>query len=146
MKPKRIHHIGIVMPTEEYARDIMELFGMEEDHAGYVECYQTDVIFTKHGPNESPIEFIIPKGTSVLKDFNGGKGGIAHVCFEVDDCEATSKAMEAKGFKMLEAPKCQRSGLARKDGSDAHDLVINFLRPKYAHGVLFEFVQRINPK
>jgi lactoylglutathione lyase/methylmalonyl-CoA/ethylmalonyl-CoA epimerase len=130
------------MPTEEDARDIMKMFGLEEDHVGYVDCYQTDVIFTKAGAHESPIEFIIPKGTSVLKDFNGGKGGIAHICFEVDDAEGVSRELESKGCKMLESP-CRQAGIARRDGSDAHELKINFLRPKYAHGLLFEFVQRV---
>ena len=58
------------------------------------------------------------------------------------DAEGVSRELESKGGKMLESP-CRRSGFARRDGSDAHELLINFLRPRYAHGILFEFVQRL---
>lgn len=51
------------------------------------------ILFYKKGKNSSPIEFIIPR-EGVLKDFNGGKGGIAHIAFEVDDVEAVRQEME----------------------------------------------------
>jgi lactoylglutathione lyase/methylmalonyl-CoA/ethylmalonyl-CoA epimerase len=134
MKPLRIHHIGIVQPSLEAARTLMDLLGLEEDYTGFVDAYQSDLIFTKYGPRESPIEFIIPR-SGVLKDFNNGKGGLAHLAFEVDDVEAVRREYEQKGMEMLEEKAVR--------GTD--DIIVNFLRPRYSNGVLFEFVQTVAP-
>ncbi|WMI82623.1 VOC family protein [Anaerotignum sp. MB30-C6] len=134
MKPMRMHHVGIVIPTIEKAQEIMDLLGLTIDYTGYVEAYEADLIFTKHGEFDSPIEFIIPQG-GVLKDFNEGRGGIAHVAFEVEDVEAVAKEMQSKGKKMLES--------ASVPGTE--DIKVNFLRPKYSNGILFEFVETVGP-
>jgi lactoylglutathione lyase/methylmalonyl-CoA/ethylmalonyl-CoA epimerase len=134
MKPLRIHHIGIVQPSVEAARNLMDLLGLEEDYTGFVEAYQSDLIFTRHGPRECPLEFIIPR-SGVLKDFNNGKGGIAHIAFEVDDVEGVRKEYEARGMEMLERQAVR--------GTD--DIIVNFLRPKYSQGILCEFVQTVAP-
>lgn len=134
MKPMRIHHIGVVLPTMQAAEHLMDIFGLETDYKGFVDAYKADLIFTKYGDRESPIEFIIPR-EGVLKDFNGGKGGIAHIAFEVDDVEAVREEMEAKGMKMLE----------KKSVRGTDDIMVNFLRPKYSEGILFEFVQTVAP-
>jgi lactoylglutathione lyase/methylmalonyl-CoA/ethylmalonyl-CoA epimerase len=135
MKMKRIHHVGIVLPTIEAAEHLMQLFGMEKDYGGFVEAYQADLIFTKYGEHESPIEFIIPHEGSVLKNFNNGKGGIAHVAFEVDDVEEVRRHFEEQGLHMLEK--------AAVPGTD--DIIVNFLRPKFSENILFEFVQTVAP-
>ena len=134
MKPMRIHHVGVVLPSMENAQALMDLLGLEVDYCGFVEAYNADLVFTKYGPNESPIEFIIPKG-GVLADYNNGKGGIAHIAFEVDDVEAVREEMEAKGLQMLE----------RKAVKGTDDIIVNFLRPKHSQGILFEFVQTVAP-
>lgn len=134
MKPIRMHHVGIVMPTLEKAQELMDLLGLTIDYSGYVDSYESDLFFTKHGEFDSPIEFIIPRG-GVLKDFNGGKGGIAHIAFEVEDVEGVAKEMALKGKEMLEK--------AAVPGTE--DIKVNFLRPRYANGVLFEFVETVGP-
>lgn len=135
MQRKRIHHVGVVLPSLEAVEDVMSLFGLEKDYGGYVESYQADLIFTKYGEHESPIEFIVPHEGSVLKDFNGGKGGIAHIAFEVDDVEAVRREFEAKGRHMLEQKAVK--------GTD--DIVVNFMRPRHSDHILFEFVQTVAP-
>ena len=134
MKPMRIHHVGVVLPSMESAQAVMDLLGLEVDYAGFVDAYNAELVFTKHGDNGSPIEFIIPKG-GVLKDYNNGKGGIAHIAFEVEDVEAVRQEMEAKGLGMLEKEAVK--------GTD--DIIVNFLRPKHSQGILFEFVQTVAP-
>ncbi len=135
MKPMRIHHVGVVLPTMEQAERLMALFGLEEDYRGYVKSYHADLIFTKYGPmSESPIEFIIPR-EGVLKEFNHGKGGIAHIAFEVDDVRAAARELEEKGAEMLE----------RDPVEGTEDIEVNFLRPKYSEGILFELVQTVGP-
>ncbi|MCY6485841.1 VOC family protein [Clostridium aestuarii] len=135
MKPMRMHHVGIVLPTMEAAHKFLETFGLETDYEGYVEAYKADLIFTKYTENESPIELIIPKDGSVLKDFNKGKGGIAHIAYEVEDIEAVRKDFESKGMKMLEGSAVPGTS----------DIIVNFLRPKYGQGILVEYVQTVGP-
>ena len=95
MKPMRLHHVGIVLPTLQKAHDFIEANGLEIDYAGFVDAYHADLIFTKKGPFSSPLEMIIPR-EGVLTKFNNGKGGIAHIAFEVDDVEAVRQEMEAE--------------------------------------------------
>lgn len=135
MKRKRMHHVGVVLPTLEAVNHLMTILGLEKDYQGYVESYQADLVFTKYGEHESPIEFIVPHEGSVLKKFNDGKGGIAHIAWEVDDVEEVRREFEAKGLGMLEQKAVK--------GTD--DIVVNFMRPRCSEHILFEFVQTVAP-
>lgn len=134
MRPMRMHHVGVVLPTVEQAERLIRLFGLKVDYRGYVKSYHADLIFTQYGPNESPIEFTIPH-EGVLTKFNNGKGGIAHIAFEVEDVEAASRELEEQGLEMLEK--------APVEGTS--DIIVNFLRPRYSEGILFELVQTVGP-
>lgn len=135
MKPMRLHHVGIVLPTLEKAQDFMQNNGLEIDYAGYVDAYQADLIFTKFGPYASPIEMIIPHA-GVLTKFNGGRGGIAHIAFEVSDVEGVRQEMEG------ECPGCM---LEKKAVQGTEDIVVNFRRPSTDQGILVEYVQKTAP-
>lgn len=135
MKPMRMHHVGIVLPTVEQAEHLIHLLGLEVDYRGYVKSYHADLIFTKYGPMlESPIEFIIPH-EGVLTKFNNGKGGIAHIAFEVEDVEAASQELRDQGLEMLESEAVEGTS----------DIIVNFLRPRYSEGILIELVQTVAP-
>lgn len=135
MKPMRMHHVGVVLPTVEQAEHLIDLLGLEVDYRGYVKSYHADLIFTKYGPMmESPIEFIIPH-EGVLTKFNNGKGGIAHIAFEVEDVEAASQELRGKGLEMLEPEAVEGTS----------DIIVNFLRPRYSEGILIELVQTVSP-
>lgn len=134
MKPLRMHHVGVVLPAIEQAERLIKLFGLKVDYRGYVKSYHADLIFTQYGPNESPIEFIIPH-EGVLTKFNNGKGGIAHIAFEVEDVVAASRELEEQGLEMLEPDPVEGTS----------DIIVNFLRPRYSEGILFELVQTVGP-
>jgi len=135
LKPMRMHHVGIVLPTVEQAEHLIDLLGLEVDYRGYVKSYHADLIFTKYGPMmESPIEFIIPH-EGVLTKFNNGKGGIAHIAFEVEDVEAASQELRDQGLEMLEPEAVEGTS----------DIIVNFLRPRYSEGILIELVQTVAP-
>lgn len=134
LKPIRMHHVGIIVPTLEKAEEFLKRWGLEVDYRGYVKAYKADLIFTKYETG-SPVELIIPNEGSVLKDFNGGKGGIAHIAFEVDDVEAWRVHFENQGMKMLEKEAVEGT----------EDIIVNFLRPKFNDGILVELVQTVAP-
>ncbi|MBP2026042.1 VOC family protein [Peptoniphilus stercorisuis] len=134
MEQMRLHHVGIVLPTLKQAHDFIDRFGLEIDYEGFVDAYHADLIFTKKSTFGSPLEFIIPK-EGVLCDFNNGKGGIAHIAFEVEDVEKVRKEFEEKGMGMLEDKAVP--------GTD--DIIVNFLRPRFNDGILVEFVETVAP-
>lgn len=129
----RMHHVGIVFPNMERVNTFLDTFNFEIERSEYVEAYHADCLFTKHGDNETALEFIVPT-EGVLTKYNDGKGGIHHIALEVDDVEAVRQEYEAKGLKMLET--------AAVDG--ACGIIVNFLRPRYGSGILVEFIQRLD--
>ena len=132
MKHMKLHHVGIVMTSMEKARAFMEKCGLEEDYCEYVEAYKAYCLFTKHDPDESPIEFVVPV-EGVLTAYNNGKGGIHHIAFEVDDVEQIREEFEMKGLHMLEQEAVPGAG----------GIIVNFLRPRYGEGILTEYVQKV---
>ena len=57
----RLHHVGVLMPSEEAAAQFMKLIGLEEDHRGYVPEYKALCIFAK-GSGASAVELVVPQG------------------------------------------------------------------------------------
>lgn len=131
MKPLRLHHVGIIMPTMEKAEAFLEQFGLEKDYMEYVDAYHAYCLFTKYTKEESPVELIIPT-EGVLTKYRDGKGGLHHIAFEVEDVRKAREEYEAKGLQMLEETPVTGAG----------GIIVNFLRPRYGFGVLVEFVQR----
>ncbi len=131
---KRLHHVGIILPKEDYVEEIMDMYGLEKESEGLTP-YDTKFIFTKMNPEESdsPIEFLIPY-SGVLAEYNGGKGGIAHICFEVDDIEATCAEFREKGYALLEDTCKMVEGTNMK---------INFVKPRSNHGLLIELIELV---
>jgi lactoylglutathione lyase/methylmalonyl-CoA/ethylmalonyl-CoA epimerase len=132
MEHMKLHHVGIVMTSQERAENFMKKFGLEEDYKEYVEAYHADCLFTKHRSDETPVELVIAK-EGVLTEYNKGKGGIHHIAFEVDDVEMIRQEYEANGLQMLE----------RKAVTGAGGIIVNFLRPRFGEGILVEFVQKV---
>lgn len=79
------------------------------------------------------IELIQPYGdSSTITKFleRNPKGGQHHLCFEVEDIHAASLTMEAKGMRVLNAPRI-----------GAHGTLVVFLHPADAGGVLIELME-----
>ena len=132
MKPLRMHHVGIIMPTLEKAKKFLEQFELEQDHMEYVEAYHAYCLLTKYGEKESPIELVIPI-EGKLTEYNHGKGGLHHIAFEVEDVDAVREEYAAQGMDMLE----------QKAVPGAGGIIVNFLRPRHGFGVLTEYVEVI---
>jgi len=126
---RRLHHVGIVQPSEEDAQALMQMLGLREAYRGYVPQFQALCIFTE-GHGGSPLEFVIPDGGPLVK-FNKGAGGLHHVALEVPDLAALAQALEAEGMRLLEPEPVKGAG----------DFLCNFLSPGYTRGITIEFVQ-----
>ena len=133
METKRLHHVSILLPTMEQVKDFMTTYGLEIERESYT-AYGGAIVFSKMRQNECPLEFIVPSGGSKLAEYNNGKGGIHHICFEVEDLELASNELRAQGAVLLEEKGVYGGPHAK----------CNFVRPKYSHGILVELME-VNP-
>jgi len=131
MQNAKLHHVGIIFKDLEKAQQFIDILGVKEEYRGYVDVYQAWCIFLE--PNGgSKIELIVPTGGK-LAEYNNGKGGIHHIAYDVEDVEQVRLDCEKKGVKLLEDKAVKGAG----------DIMVNFMRPRDAGGILVEFVQRI---
>jgi methylmalonyl-CoA/ethylmalonyl-CoA epimerase len=129
MPALKLHHVGIVQPTEQDALQLMALLGMEEEYRGYVDQWQSWCIFARSA-NASTIEFIVPTG-GVLAKFNKGAGGLHHIAIEVADLDVARDRLATAGLQFLEKTHVKGAG----------DFMCNFVSPVYTRGIQIEFVQ-----
>ncbi len=124
-----LHHVGIVLPSEEDVATMMALLGMQEDYRGFVPQWSALCIFAK-ADKGSLIEFVVPNG-GPLERFNKGAGGVHHIALEVADLAETMRSYEAQGMKFLEPAPIKGAG----------PFLCNFLSPMFTRGTMIEFVQ-----
>lgn len=135
MKITHIEHIGIAVP------DLAKAIEYYENVLG-LKCYKTEVVedqkvttaFIKVGDTKIELlEATSPESTiAKFIEKNGGKGGIHHMAFSVEDGVANALAeCEGKGVRLID--KAPRKGA---DGLD-----IAFLHPKSTESVLTELCE-----
>ena len=120
MKISHIEHIGIAVPNLEKAIEYYEnVLGLK--------CYKKEVVEDQ----KVTTAFIMAK----FIEKNGGRGGMHHIAFAVEDgvAEALAEA-EEKGVKLID--KAPRNG--------ADGLKIAFLHPKSTEAVLTELCENPN--
>jgi methylmalonyl-CoA/ethylmalonyl-CoA epimerase len=130
--PRRLHHVGIVVPSDDRAAELMGLLGLEESHRGYVDQYSATCIFTE-GHGGSMVEFVVPAGGTLAR-FNRGAGGLHHVAFAVDDIRHVARELGNKKAELLEDEPVQGAG----------DFLCNFLPPARTRGVIVEFIEELS--
>jgi methylmalonyl-CoA/ethylmalonyl-CoA epimerase len=112
MKIKRIEHVGVVVKDVEASRRLWEdcfgikLGGVEEIHGRLVKLALYPV-------GESMVELLA--GTAPDSKFSRmvaeGKGGINHICFEVENIDEALAELKAKGVPLLDqVPRIGHAG------------------------------------
>lgn len=129
---KKIDHIGIATKSIQEAAGIYtEGLGLTLDHQEEVASQKVMTAFLDVGgvwiellegtSEESPIsKYVEKRGT-----------GIHHICYEVEDIEASLARLKEKGFKLID--ETPRQG--------AHGKMVAFVHPKSGGGVLIELSQ-----
>ncbi len=132
MKIKRIEHVGVVVSDVEKSRALWEgCFGIK---LGEVETNPLrPVKLALYPVGESMVELIA--GTTPdskhARMMAEGKGGINHICFEVEDIDEALAELKAKGVPLLdETPRIGHAGCR-----------IAFLDPAGTEGCLIELAQ-----
>ena len=137
MKPTHIEHLGIAVPSLEEAMPFFEFLSGSK-------CYSIEEVadqkvrtaFFKVGEVKIEIELLEPTSEeSTIAKFiekNGGRGGVHHVAFNVENVADALAECEAAGIQLID--KAPRKG--------AENLMIAFLHPKSTKGVLTELCQQ----
>jgi methylmalonyl-CoA/ethylmalonyl-CoA epimerase len=134
MKPKKIEHIGIAVPSIAEALPFYEnvlgltCYAVEEVadqkvKTAFIMVGEVKIELLEATSPESPIAKFIEK--------NGGKGGVHHIAFAVDELADKLKIAEEKGVQLID--KTPRKG--------AENMSIAFLHPKSTLSVLTELCE-----
>lgn len=128
----KINHIAVAVPDIEAAKPFWEeVLGLPAGKAYREEAQGVDVAFFQAG--ESSVELIAPiDDTGGVAKFLTKRGaGMHHLCFEVDDIEATLAELREKGIRLIdETPRLNKKGIK-----------VAFVHPKSTGGVLVEFYE-----
>ena len=135
MKPTHIEHLGIAVTSLADTMPFFEfLTGGKCYNIEEVADQKVKTAFFKVG--EVKIELLEPTcPESTIAKFiekNGGRGGLHHIAFNVEDTAAALAECEAAGIQLID--KAPRKG--------AENLMIAFLHPKSTKGVLTELCQQ----
>jgi methylmalonyl-CoA/ethylmalonyl-CoA epimerase len=127
---KKVHHIGIAVNNLRESVALFEKLLGVKAHLTGAPCQKVSEARFMMGGLE--INLLEPTGpdSTVAKFLERRGEGLHHVALEVEDVDAELKAMEAKGFQLIDREG--RPGMAGQ---------IGFLHPKSANGVLIELVQ-----
>ena len=129
----RIHHIGIAVHNlDEAAARFVGLLGLERGERYDLPEWKVSALFLPVG--DSNLELLEPHGSdSSVGKFLGRRGeGIHHICFEVDDIEATLQDFVRQGAQLIDEKP--------RPGAGGH--LVAFVHPKSSHGVLVELKQK----
>ncbi|HEY9226267.1 MAG TPA: VOC family protein [Gemmatimonadaceae bacterium] len=104
----RLHHIGILVAdiaatSEQFAKR----FGYSIDSPIIEDARQTAFVqFLRLGKADHWTELVSPNGDkSVLRGaLERRKGGVHHLCYEVDDIDAACKILRGQAMAMVSAP------------------------------------------
>jgi len=128
---KRIHHVGVVVPSlEQGYRFWRDVLGLALTKTATIEEQGVKAALLKVG--ESEIELLEPLSpeSGVGKFLARRGGGLHHICFESDDVARELEAARDQGLPLIDQKP--RPGLAG---------MICFLHPKATRGVLVEYAQ-----
>jgi len=129
----KIHHVGIaVRNAEEAAKRFAALLDLERGARYELPELGVTALFLPVA--DSNLELLEPVGdeSTVAKFLEKRGEGLHHVCFEVDDIEASLAELARQGAKLIdETPR---------PGAGGH--LVAFVHPKSTHGVLVELKQR----
>jgi methylmalonyl-CoA/ethylmalonyl-CoA epimerase len=130
----KIDHVGIAVPDLDAAIEFYrETFGIVSVHEEVNAEQGVREAMLAVGDGTTRIQLLAPLNDSstIAKFLDRSGPGVQQVAYTVDDIEAVSAELRAKGLRLLyDAP---RRGTA--------DSRVNFVHPKDAGGVLVELVE-----
>lgn len=134
MKPLKIDHLGIAVPSLAEAVPLWEALGFAVEAVHDVPTERVKTAFLAIG--ESHLELLEPTDPeSVIAKFLEKRSGIHHVCVLVDDIEKALADLKGKGVRLVDERPRPGAGGCR----------VAFVHPKAAGGVLVELKEIARP-
>ena len=125
---KKLHHVGIVVEDLQHAIDRFVGFGFAFSEVKNIEEAGVTIAFF---PVADSLVELLHFGKRKQNDVSGSmQAGINHICFEVEDLEASIRDFEANGAKLME-------GFPRASGNSR----MAFFLPETTENVLIEILQ-----
>lgn len=130
----KIDHVGIAVPDLDAAIAFYaETFGIQSVHEETNEEQGVREAMLAVGDGSTRIQLLAPLSdeSTIAKFIDRNGPGVQQVAYTVEDIEAASETLRARGLRLLyDAP--------RRGTSHSR---VNFVHPKDAGGVLMELVQ-----
>jgi methylmalonyl-CoA epimerase len=129
----RVHHIAIAVESISAALSaFVDAFGLMVTHTEEVDSQGVRVAVLPVGTTW--LELVEPKdeGSAVGRFLSRHGEGIHHICFEVDDLEATLAQLRERGMRLVDNVPRRGVGNAR----------VAFVHPSSTHGVLIELHEK----
>lgn len=127
----KLDHVGVAVASLDASLAIYERLGMREAHREDVPTQRVRTAFLPAG--ETRIELLEPTSPeSPIARFLSRRGpGIHHLCFAVDDLDATLAQLVSEGYRLLNPEPVPGAGGRR----------VAFLHPEAGGGVLIELTE-----
>jgi methylmalonyl-CoA/ethylmalonyl-CoA epimerase len=130
----KLNHVAIAVPNLEEATKIYkDILGAKVSEPLLQKEHGVTTVFVDLG--NTKIELLHPYGEkSPIQNFltKNTKGGIHHICIEVDNIEKAVNELQSKGIVLIDP----------KPKIGAHGKPVVFLHPKSMNGVLVELEQK----
>ena len=130
---KKIDHLGIAVPNlQEAIESYQDLLGAAMTHQEEVEDQKVMTAFFEVGESHVELLGATDESSPIAKFLQKRpRGGLHHICVEVEDIEATLEMYRQKGVRLID----------EKPRLGAHNKKIAFVHPASTHGVLLELSQ-----
>ncbi len=127
MRPLKVDHLGIAVPSLEAAEALYRALGFEVSSRHEVPSEKVRTAFLPVG--ETHLELLEPtEPSSVIARFLEKRSGLHHVCVLVEDLDQALAELRVLGVQLLdEVPRTGAGGCR-----------VAFVHPKSAAGVLLE--------
>ncbi len=127
MRPLKVDHLGIAVPSLEEAVAAYQALGFEVASRHEVPSERVRTAFLPVG--ETHLELLEPTdASSVIARFLEKRSGLHHVCVLVEDLDQALAEMRARGVPLLDETPRTGAGGCR----------VAFVHPRGAAGVLLE--------
>ena len=131
-KIKRINHIAIVVDDIDRALTFWrDALGLKLDHIEDIPEQESMVAFLPTG--ESEVELVQPtsEDSGVARYLQKRGPGMHHICFEVEDIQASLEQLKGKGVRLINETPLTGAGGKK----------MAFIHPESAYGVLVELYE-----
>jgi methylmalonyl-CoA epimerase len=129
-KLKKLDHIGIAVPSlDDAIATYKKLLGKNPDHLEDVQEQKAKTaFFSVDDTNIELLESTSPDGPIGKFIAKQGRGGIHHICIQVENIEKALEEYKKQGIQLID----------EKPRIGAHGKKVAFIHPKSTGGVLLE--------